>query len=51
MFGKGQLKNYDGKEIKFIDGEKVKSIYVGIIENGKYSKHGFFVDENDHYEG
>ena len=51
MFGKGYLKNYDGKEIKFIDEEKVKSIYVGVIENGKYSKHGFYVDENDHYEG
>ena len=32
MFGKGHLKNYDGKEIKFIDGgEKAKSIYVGVI--------------------
>ena len=24
---------------------------MGIIENGKYSQNGFYVDQYDHYEG
>lgn len=32
IFGKGQPRNFDGKEIRFFDsGVKMKSLYVGVI--------------------
>ena len=50
-FGKGTAKNFDGKEIRFDKkihfGEgkaSAKSIYIGIVDHGKFSKNGFYMD-------
>lgn len=62
QFGRGNSQNCDCKEIKFksdaklgiaLEAQKevVKSIYIGMLQNKKYSKHGFYVDQAEHYEG
>ena len=54
-FGKGKLNSFDGKVIKFINlpGKPniAKEIYIGLIENNKFEKNGFYLDKNEWYEG
>lgn len=63
IFGKGKPQNFDGKEIRYkvspsletLKSENnldiVRSIYIGLVQNGKYTKHGFYIDKSEHYEG
>ena len=27
------------------------SVYVGMVEAGRYARHGFYVDQSEYYEG
>lgn len=51
--GKGTQNRFEGKEMKFESNEPLsaKYVYVGLMEGHKFHRSGFFLDQNEVFEG